>query len=242
MTEDDIIKLIRSGGKATDEGVKALYQSTAQPMLRFFVYRGVSADEAKDVLQDTFVKIVRSASSFVGDGTAKAWIWQIARNCLIDNQRKQPHQQPSPNEKRVSENIEHSVTEIRKNAESSTLAGLPVTTYQYAGNADRFHGPSLVMPVGDEEWERIEQNTAAPSLESFVDERSAEECVSMGLEEFSEKEPERAHVLLLQMDGSSIEEIGRQIGRTVAATKEYLSQCKKKIQPYIAHCTELLTA
>ena len=45
---------------------------------------------------------------------------------------------------------------------------------------------------------------------------------------------------LLQMDGHSIEEIGLRIGRTIAATKEYLSQCKKKIQPYIAHCTELL--
>ena len=45
---------------------------------------------------------------------------------------------------------------------------------------------------------------------------------------------------MLQMDGLSIEEIGLRIGRTMAATKEYLSQCKKKVQPFIAHCTELL--
>jgi hypothetical protein len=47
---------------------------------------------------------------------------------------------------------------------------------------------------------------------------------------------------MLQMDGLSVEEIGHRIGRTIAATKEYLSQCKKKIQPYIAHCTDLLAA
>ena len=64
--------------------------------------------------------------------------------------------------------------------------------------------------------------------------------MSAGLDEFGKREPERALVLLLQMDGHSIEEIGLRIGRTIAATKEYLSQCKKKIQPYIAHCIELL--
>jgi DNA-directed RNA polymerase specialized sigma24 family protein len=44
------------------------------------------------------------------------------------------------------------------------------------------------------------------------------------------------------MEGLSVADIGERIGRTVAATKEYLSQCKKKIQPFIAHCTEHLTA
>jgi RNA polymerase sigma factor (sigma-70 family) len=72
-----------------DAGVKALYDTTAQPMLRFFVYRGTSGDEAKDILQETFIKIIRSAGSYSGQGEAKSWIWQIARNCLIDHQRKQ---------------------------------------------------------------------------------------------------------------------------------------------------------
>jgi DNA-directed RNA polymerase specialized sigma24 family protein len=66
--------------------------------------------------------------------------------------------------------------------------------------------------------------------------------VAAGLGAFSNSEPERAYVLTLQMEGLSIQEIGQRIGRTVAATKEYLSQCKKKIQPFIAHCTEHLTA
>ena len=69
-----------------------------------------------------------------------------------------------------------------------------------------------------------------------------DECVSAGLEKFNRAEPERAMVLMLQMDGLSIDEIGLRIGRTMAATKEYLSQCKKKIQPFIAHCTDLLAA
>lgn len=194
MTEEEIIRLIRSGGKAMDAGVKALYQSAAQPMLRFFVFKGVSGDDAKDILQETFVKIVRSAASFSGDGAAKAWIWQIARNCLTDHQRKQ-----------------------------GSLANHEAA-------------------VNDEQWQTLEETTADTTAASCGTVGSVDECVSAGLHKFNRAEPERAMVLMLQMDGLSIDEIGLRIGRTMAATKEYLSQCKKKIQPFIAHCTDLLAA
>ena len=69
---------------------------------------------------------------------------------------------------------------------------------------------------------------------------SADECVAEGLLQFGEQLPDRAHALVLQMEGESIEEIGHRIGRTIAATKEYLSQCKKKLAPFISHCRELL--
>lgn len=194
MTEEDIIKLIRTGGKAMDAGVKALYDTAAQPMLRFFVYKGTAGDEAKDILQETFIKIIRSAVNFSGQGEAKAWIWQIARNCLIDHQRKQ-----------------------------GSLANHETA-------------------VNDEQWESLEQTTPDPNAASCAAHGSVDECVSAGLDKFNRVEPERALVLMLQMDGLSIEEIGHRIGRTMAATKEYLSQCRKKIQPFIAHCTELLAA
>lgn len=194
MTEEDIIKLIRAGGKAMDAGVKVLYDTTAQPMLRFFVYRGTSGDEAKDILQETFIKIIRSAGSYSGQGEAKSWIWQIARNCLIDHQRKQ-----------------------------GSLANHETA-------------------VNDEQWESLAQTTPDPNATSCAVPGSVDECVSAGLDQFNRREPERALVLMLQMDGMSIEDIGLRIGRTIAATKEYLSQCKKKIQPYIAHCTDLLAA
>lgn len=192
MTEEEIIKLIRTGGKAMDVGVKALYQTAAQPMLRFFVYKGVSGDDAKDVLQDTFVKIVRNVTSFSGDGAAKAWFWQVARNCLTDYQRKQ-----------------------------WSLAN---------------HGTA----INDDVWQNREQLAADQDTASCDKAGSVDECVTLGLDKFNRTEPERVMVLMMQMDGHSIEEIGLRIGRTMAATKEYLSQCKKKIQPFIAHCTDLL--
>ena len=193
MTEEDSIKMIRTGGQPMNAGVRALYDNIGQSLLRFFVQRGVTGDEAKDVLQETMVKIVRSAANFNGEGSAVSWIWQIARNSLIDHQRK------------IGTLMNHETA------------------------------------LNDDQWDYLENTSADPNAKICTTEDSVDECVSAGLESFGSREPERALVLLLQMDGHSIEEIGLRIGRTIAATKEYLSQCKKKIQPYISHCTEFLT-
>jgi RNA polymerase sigma factor (sigma-70 family) len=192
MTEEEVLKRIRDGGKAADAAVRSMYELLAQPMLRFFVHHGISGDEAKDVLQEAFIKVVRNAASYKGDGTAKSWIWQIARNCLTDHFRKQ-----------------------------STVAEHEIT-------------------VNDEQWHVLNETKAAPEI--CTNARSVDECVAARLHEFAKQMPERAYVLTLQLDGLSIDEIGRQIGRTTAAAKEFLSQCRKRIQPFIAHCTELLTS
>lgn len=70
--------------------------------------------------------------------------------------------------------------------------------------------------------------------------QTAQECVAIGIENFAAEHPDRARALEMQLDGEDIASIGKQIGRTVAAAKEYLSQCKKKLAPFIKHCTELL--
>lgn len=191
MTDEDILAGVCQGGRRRDAAVKALYQRHAQAMLRFFVHQGVSADDAKDILQDTVVKIVRWADSFRGTGTARAWLWQIARRCLLDF---------------------------------------------HAARAQR---AGREVAVDAEHWDTLVDTAPAPlacSVGATVD-----ECVAAGLGAFARQMPERAHALSLQMEGQSIEAIGLQIGRSAAATKEFLSQCRKKIQPFVAHCMDLLS-
>ncbi len=192
MSEEEVIREIRKGGRAADAALRALYDGCARHMLRFFVYNGVSGDEAKDILQETLVRVVRHVDSYNGDGAARSWIWQIARNCLTDYQRRSG---------RWSE---------------------------------------LVVAVDDEQWDRIAETHASPA--ACAPGETVDECVSRGLEAFGAQMPERALALTLQMDGLSIAEIGERLGRTAAATKEYLSQCRKKIQPFIAHCAELMVS
>ena len=72
--------------------------------------------------------------------------------------------------------------------------------------------------------------------------QSVNECIAAGLEDFAAEQPDRYDVLMAQLDGEDIASIGNRIGRTVAATKEFLSQCRKKLSPFIARCTQFLPA
>ena len=190
MTPEEILILIRSGGKARDRGVRGVYEILGHQFLSFFASRGLDKDEGRDVLQETIVKIVRGADQYAAQGQASSWMWQIARNALLDYQRK-----------------------IGSRGAHETV-------------------------FGDDDWQRLEETTPSP-LQCNL-EGTADDCVQEGLARFSEVAPDRAYALMLQMEDQSIDEIAAVIGRTNGATKEYLSQCKKKIRSYIEHCTELL--
>lgn len=187
--EEGILRDIAQGGARAESALRRLYDVVGQAMLRFFVHQGASADESQDILQDTLIKIYKSAGQYVGQGTAKAWIWQVARNTLLDAFRKSQ----------------------RIRAEE--------------------------ISVHPEQWGHFEETVAAPVCQF---DQSVDACVADGLEKFALEMPDRAVALNLYLEGASMEDISVQIGRSVAATKEYLSQCRKKIKPYIAHCTENL--
>lgn len=191
MTDEEILRSIPMGGAVADGAVKALYVRHGQHMLRFFVHQGVDGGTARDVLQETMVRIVRGAASYSGSGDAKSWLWQVARNCLLDTLRKQARQHEDE------------------------------------------------LPANDEEWQLIAEASEAPRGRSDL---GVQDCVTRGLEAFAARAPERAFALTLLMEGLSMEEIGARIGRTAGATKEFLSQCRKRLEPYVSHCRELLEA
>ena len=64
------------------------------------------------------------------------------------------------------------------------------------------------------------------------------QCVQLGLQEFSRGMPENAFVIQLKLENLTNLQISERIGRTLAATKEYVSQSYKKLGPFIKHCQE----
>ena len=90
----------------------------------------------------------------------------------------------------------------------------------------------------DDGWQRLEATTegnAGASTRLEID-----DCVSHGIQAFGDMMPDRAYVLTRVLDGASMSDIGLEIGRTPGATKEYLSQCRKKVASFIQKCLELL--
>jgi len=89
------------------------------------------------------------------------------------------------------------------------------------------------------ETDRLMQDRAYDAAQSAAT-QAVNECMGVGLENFAAAFPDRHAVLMAQVDGEDIASIGNRIGRTVTATKEFLSQCRKKLSPFIMHCTQLL--
>ena len=198
MTDDDILKQLAGDSAAQSAALRRLYEGKGREFGRFFVARGLDRAEADDVVQETLLKILKQAQNFRGEGTANAWMWQIARNALIDYQRKYSHE----------------------------------------------------VNLDDDQWKQAEDEDSRRPREERVFQasddkdpsREAEACVSRGLSRFASEEPERAFALELVVEGVDGQEIADRIGRSYAATRQYLLQCRQRLAPYIKDCLALLVA
>jgi RNA polymerase sigma-70 factor (ECF subfamily) len=185
MHEDKWIKGIRQGGKHRAEAISQIYRQCAQRFLFYFQKHRVPSDHAEDLVQDVFVNIVKHCHEFRGEARIEAWLWRIARNCLIDYFRRARPEDP---------------------LDEDDLMRLGGT--ENPGNRE----------IG------------------------LEECVRKAFSEFAQAHPDRAEVLrLIAFDGWGIAEVATMLNRTSGAPREYLSQCRKKLQVFLEPCRQYLT-
>jgi len=70
---------------------------------------------------------------------------------------------------------------------------------------------------------------------------SLDECVKRAFLRFSKQQSEKAEVLTLaSVQGWSTKELAEFLGRTLGATREYVSQCRKHFKPYLEPCRDFL--
>ncbi len=105
-----------------------------------------------------------------------------------------------------------------------------------ARDAARHSSAQPMADVDELEGDDVPVEEGADPLAQFEAETVAD-CVRRGFREFARTHPERADCLSwLATDRMDIAGVAAVLGRTVAATREYLSQCRKKLRPYIEHC------
>jgi RNA polymerase sigma factor (sigma-70 family) len=185
MTEEEIIQGIAAGGRARGRALHALYHGIGRRMRQSFISSGVSRAEAADILQETVIKIFRHHQSYSDRGGARAWMWRIAHNCLVDHHRWR--------------------------VQSSEFVDIE---------------------------DFIDTLTQPDAIEFSA---TLEDCVEGGVMAFADEYPDHQQALVLRIEGASIEEIAAKIGRTPGATREFLSQCRKKIEPFLRCCREYLS-
>ena len=89
MTDHQIdlwMQKIVSGDTAA---LEALYRQMHEPI--YFYALRISGDPctAEDVMQETFVTVMRKASDYRAEGKGKAWLFRIAKNLTLDVLRRQ---------------------------------------------------------------------------------------------------------------------------------------------------------
>lgn len=186
------IALIKLGGSKREEGVTILYKKYGKLLRSVFLRETKIHADADDLVQETFIKIVKSCESYRGDAPLSAWIRQIAKNTLMDYLRyKQSH---------PTENFDDDGWAVLENAS-------------------------------------VELHVIDPPINGD----NLEDCVSRGFSEFAQSEPERAKALSLVVEGYDTRKIASFINRTEGATREYLSQCRKKVEAFLLPCKDYLT-
>ena len=99
----------------------------------------------------------------------------------------------------------------------------------------------VMFSVASEDLENLtgDEDVKVSHGQKYNDQQS---CIEEKFKSFKEEMPDRHYVINLQKDGVSIEDISIRIGRSYAATKEFLSQSKKKLIPYFEECKDLETS
>lgn len=86
----------------SEEDFGAAYEANSGPIYRFFYWRTKDTKLSEDLTSSVFEKAWRSRSSF-HSGSARAWLYRIARNLLIDHWRAKKDTPLSDEDSVVSE-------------------------------------------------------------------------------------------------------------------------------------------
>jgi len=69
------------------QSLDELVERYRKPLFSWFVGMTGSHSDAEDLFQDLWIRVIKNADRFK-DVSFRAWMWQIARNLLIDFRRK----------------------------------------------------------------------------------------------------------------------------------------------------------
>lgn len=77
--------------------VAAAWEAYEGELRGYLQHRLAGAPDAEDVLQDVFVKALRQGQGFCALDNPRAWLFQVARNALVDRARTaHPHEALTP--------------------------------------------------------------------------------------------------------------------------------------------------
>lgn len=96
MPEPTELRVVADARQGDAAALTALYEYFKQDVFRFIYYRTSDRDAAADLTGDVFERMIKGLPTYQPDKPFAAWLFQIARNSVIDYWRQQQIRQHVP--------------------------------------------------------------------------------------------------------------------------------------------------
>ena len=186
----------REGGVAIERALRLLDRSYF-PILYRESLRGLRENEsARDLVQETFIKVWMRCATFQGDSELLPWIRSILRHGLLDRLRKGGREVALESPDGVDSEVERRIADVSEEA----------------------------IPRPEDEARRSQLDA----------------CFKRCWVNFEEACPSHALVMSwIVEDGLTHDQVAELLGRTQGATREFISQCRKRARIHLAEWYEL---
>jgi RNA polymerase sigma factor (sigma-70 family) len=190
------MRACRDGGHAIEQALVELDRSLFAALFRDCVRTVRDGETARDLVQETFIKVWQRCAQFRGSSELLPWIKSILRRATLDWLRRNRPAEPIEENGQTSAEVERRIDELSMS------------------------------------------ELATPDADSTRHELA--ECFQRCWKRFETAHPAHAAVMTwIVHDGLTNEEIAQLLERSPGATREFISQCRKRARVHFAEWYEL---
>jgi RNA polymerase sigma-70 factor (ECF subfamily) len=91
QTDEQVMQLVQQGEV---KELAVLFQRHQRALFRYFYHLSRDQAMSEDLVQDVFVRLLRSAGTYRAGGSFQSWLYQVARSAFIDQARKRKPEAP----------------------------------------------------------------------------------------------------------------------------------------------------
>jgi RNA polymerase sigma-70 factor (ECF subfamily) len=209
LADDDLAARARNKDIAAFEVLVERHEEKVYRLARRFVH---TAEDAQEVLQETFLSAWRNLDQFEGNAQFGSWLYRIAANAALMLLRSQ-RRRPSVN----FEDLPPAVLERVLVADPNEAAGQGYSEVEAGGG----------LSAGSDWWKRPDEQLQSAELRRHI--QAAVDALP---------EPQRAVFLIRDVDGLSTEEAAAFLGLSVPTIKTRLHRARLTLRGAIGRYFE----